>query len=402
MKSKFKKLWFILCVAVMAMVLLAGCKGKGDNTGDTEKQAQSGSVEAKTKGESESLSDNADAVGTKGENQYTQAFSIEYLENGIKRVIDGENRELILVPKNIEVPEAYKNANVIRTPIDKVLFMSSTQVCMLRPLDSETAWKSVAAVNGARDTWTIDEVLKGFDSGQIQNVGGGMGEPDYELIQKINPEIAFVYTGSSPQTGVIDKLTELGIPYAVDNEYMEQSYMARMEWLRFIAAFYNEDEKIDKVMAEATENIEAMKAAVAGRERPKVAYGNVYDGTVYVAAKDSWVANMIEDAGGEYVFNGVDVNATQLSLEEFFVKTKDADILIYSSTPDYAPDIASVTDQAPVLKACKPIQEGNVWQLSPSFWISTDESDQVAVDIAAMLYPDAFMDREITHFVKMK
>ena len=70
-----------------------------------------------------------------GNNQYTDAFSIEYLDDGIKKVIDGEGRELILVPKEIDVPEEYADANVVRTPIENVLFMSSTQVCMLRPLD---------------------------------------------------------------------------------------------------------------------------------------------------------------------------------------------------------------------------------------------------------------------------
>ena len=148
---------------------------------------------------------------------------------------------------------------------------------MLRPLDSETVWNSVAGVNGERDSWSFEEIKKGFDDGRIVNVGGDMGEPDYELVQKMNPDLAFVYTGSSPQVGVIEKFEELGIPYAVDNEYMEQTYMGRMEWLRFIAAFYNEDEKVDEIMANAKTALDEMKATVAGKDKPTVVYGNLYD-----------------------------------------------------------------------------------------------------------------------------
>ena len=76
---------------------------------------------------------------------------------------------------------------------------------------------------------------------------------------------------------------------------------------------------------------------------------------------------MIADAGGEYLFSDIDVTGTQLSPEEFYAKAKDADIMIYSSTPEYTPDIASIVEQAPVLADCKPMTEGNVWQLGSSF-----------------------------------
>ena len=50
--------------------------------------------------------------------------------------------------------------------------MSTTQVCMLlQALDSEEIWKSITGVAGARETWTIDEVVQRFDDGQIRDVG---------------------------------------------------------------------------------------------------------------------------------------------------------------------------------------------------------------------------------------
>lgn len=403
MKRKLRNKLAILIAVLMTAMMFAGCGNKADETkqSQTVKETEAVKETETSKETKEETSGQTEAKKT-GNNQYTDAFSIEYLDDGIKKVIDGEGRELILVPKEIDVPEEYADANVVRTPIENVLFMSSTQVCMLRPLDSESVWDSVAGVNGVRDSWSFEEIKKGFDDGRIVNVGGDMGEPDYELVQKINPDLAFVYTGSSPQAGVIEKFEELGIPYAVDNEYMEQTYMGRMEWLRFIAAFYNEDDKVDEIMANAKTALDEMKATVAGKDKPTVVYGNLYDGTVYVASKDSWVANMIADAGGEYLFSDIDVTGTQLSPEEFYAKAKDADIMIYSSTPEYTPDIASIVEQAPVLADCKPITEGNVWQLGSSFWTGIDESDKMAVDLAAAFYPDLFPDRETTYFVKMK
>lgn len=223
------------------------------------------------------------------------------MEDGIKKVIDGEGRELILVPKEMEeVPAEYTDSIVIRTPVENAVFLSSTQVCTFRAVDDSTIIEAIAGVSGGVDEWAgIPAIKEGLENGSIVDIGGAsMGEPDYELIQSLNPDIVFLYTGSNPQTNQIAKFEELGINYAVDNEYMESNYLARMEWMRFILTFFNADEQVNEVMNNAQKVVDEVKSKIEGLEKPKVAVFSVYDGAVYGTSDNSWVGTMLSDMGG--------------------------------------------------------------------------------------------------------
>lgn len=341
-----------------------------------------------------------ESVGVK----YSAAFSIEVLdeENNIKKVLDGENRELILVPRDIEVPAEYVDKNVVRTPIQNAIFLSSTQVCSLRPVDKDEIWDLIGGVNGGPDNWNdIPQIKTRLESGVIKDVGGDMGDPNYEIVQEINPDIVFLYTGSYPQTSVIDKLNELGINYAVDNEYMETDYLARMEWTRFILTFYNEDITADKIMENVDENIAAMKKAIEGLDKPKVIFGSEYGGFVSVSNPNSWMGNMMKDAGADYIFADTAADGLSMSLEDFILKADEADVIIYTSTQSFMPNKTTLFSNIPLLADVKAVQNDRLWQYSNAYWMSVDESDRLAQEMAAIFYPDKFPNQEFKYFVKM-
>jgi len=85
-------------------------------------------------------------------------------------------------------------------------------------------------------------VKKNIESGKITFVGKGSA-PDYEKISSLKPEIVFVYSGPAGQQAMMEKLDELKISYAVDNEYLEENPFGRVEWMKFLAAFYDKEEE---------------------------------------------------------------------------------------------------------------------------------------------------------------
>ena len=335
---------------------------------------------------------------------YSTAFSMELLDEAknIKKIIDGDGRELILIPRDIEIPAEYADSNVVRTPVQNAIFLSSTQVCSLRAADNASVWDAIGGVTGGPDSWTdIPQVKSRLESGVIKNVGGDMGDPDYEALQALNPDIVFVYTGSYPQTGVIDKLNELGINYAVDNEYMETNYLARMEWTRFILTFYNEDITAETIMDNVDANIAAMKKTIDGLDKPKVIFASEYGGFVSASNPNSWLGMMIQDAGADYMFKDTPADGLSFSLEDFILKADSADIIVYTSTPSYMPNKATLLENIPLLADVAAVQNGNLWQYSDAYWMSVDESDRVVEEMAAIFYPDKFPDMEFKYFVKM-
>ena len=386
MKMK-RKLLALLMSCVLAATAFSGC------TQNTQNQSNSDTpIETETTTSEESKSNESSAAFV--ENLYDPNFSIELLEDGIKKVIDGEGRELILVPKEMEeVPAEYTDSIVIRTPVENAVFLSSTQVCTFRAVDDSAIIEAIAGVSGGVDEWAgIPAIKEGLENGSIVDIGGAsMGEPDYELIQSLNPDIVFLYTGSNPQTNQIAKFEELGINYAVDNEYMESNYLARMEWMRFILTFFNADEQVNEVMNNAQKVVDEVKSKIEGLEKPKVAVFSVYDGAVYGTSDNSWVGTMLSDMGGINAFSGMPEGT--LTMEAAFECIQDADVIIYTSTPAYCNGMEGVMEAFPQLSECKAYENDRVYQYGESFWIGIDQSEIMAADLAAAIYPDTFADR---------
>ncbi|MGN0577835.1 MAG: hypothetical protein ACI4J4_04365, partial [Ruminiclostridium sp.] len=236
----------ILSVLTAAALLLAsaGCSPEAAVTTTTAAQTTAAETTAETTtaaetSEETTAEEEAPATEEAGEIEtyYNPNFKIELLSDGVKKVTDGDGRELVLVPKALsEVPAEYSESLVVRTPVENAVFLSATQVCTFRTVDDTAIIDAIGGVEGGAESWSdVPVIAEGLANGTIADVGGdGMGEPNYEIIQSLNPEIVFVYSGEYGQLNQIAKFDELGIPYAVDNEYMESDYMAKMEWMRFI------------------------------------------------------------------------------------------------------------------------------------------------------------------------
>lgn len=337
------------------------------------------------------------------ENLYSENFKIERLSDGIKRVTDGDGRELILVPREQEVPAEYSESVVVRTPVNNAVFLSSTQVCTFRAVDDAEIVSRIGAVCGGADAWTdIPAVAEGLTSGDIIDVTGDSdtGEPDYEKIAALEPDIVFVYSGEYGQQAQMQKFDELGINYAVDNEYLESNYLARMEWMRFILTFFNADEAVEEVMSNAQKTVDEAKTAVSDNEPKTIAVFNVFDGTVYATSPDGWFGTMIADMNGSNVF--ADMPSNSLTLEAAFDVIRSADVIVYSSTPSWCPGMDAVKEAFPQITECKAYENDNVYQYAELYWLGIDQSDIMAADIAEVMYPEAFEGRQLSYFIKLE
>ncbi|VIF53838.1 ABC transporter iron-family extracellular solute-binding protein [Clostridioides difficile] len=358
LKSNVLKQFFLIILAIVMVGGLIGCS-KNDK-------------------ENKQVSN-----GKKLELKYASGFSVEDLEDGIKKVTDGDNRELILIPKKIKIPEKYKNANIVRTPVDNVLIASTTQACSLRTIDE---LDSIKAVTTEEQYWTIKEIKDLMKDGKIHYVGSNLA-PDYEKIVDLNPDLTIVSSGlSEADTKFIDKLKELGLNYVVDNEYKEQNPFGRMEWTSLIAAFYDKEDIATSELNKTVQKIEEVSKKIKNKAKPKVVWASVYEGSAYIAPKDSYVDNMIKMAGGINACASIDSNEGRVSIEQLHEVAKDADIFVYSSSSDYAPNLDSIKSSAPVLADLDVVKNGNLWVFAPDYYQSVDKTDELIVDLVEMFH----------------
>ncbi len=333
--------------------------------------------------------------GKKLELKYASGFSVEDLEDGIKKVTDGDNRELILIPKKIKIPAKYKNSNIVRTPVDNVLIASTTQACSLRTIDE---LDSIKAVTTEEQYWTIKEIKDLMKNGKIHYVGSNLA-PDYEKIVDLNPDLTIVSSGlSEADTKFIDKLKELGLNYVVDNEYKEQNPFGRMEWTSLIAAFYDKEDIATSELDKTVQRIEEVSNKVKNKTKPKVVWASVYEGNAYIAPKDSYVDNMIKMAGGINACASIDSNEGRVSIEQLHEVAKDADIFVYSSSSDYAPNLDYIKSSAPMLADLDVVKNGNLWVFAPDYYQSVDKTDELIVDLVEMFHPGTTGEK-IKHYI---
>ena len=71
---------------------------------------------------------------------------------------------------------------------------------------------------------------------------------------------------------------------------------------------------------------------------------------------------MIELAGGKYIYDNLEGEDSNMSIEQFYADAKDADIIIYNSSVDGGVEsLEELFAKSELLKDFKAVKEGNVW-----------------------------------------
>ena len=141
-----KKLWIL---ALAAILLLSGC-GAGGEEQEDEVDAQVSDLPAT-------------GLGIRN----AQNFDIQYLADGVKLLTDSAGRELLLVPEGGKAPAGYGDALLVRTPVKRAMYTSTTHVGFLGALEEDSLYDSIAAVTTEASQWSTPQVAERFANGQI-------------------------------------------------------------------------------------------------------------------------------------------------------------------------------------------------------------------------------------------
>lgn len=112
-------------------------------------------------------------------------------------------------------------------------------------------------------------------------------------------------------------------------------------------------------------------------------------------------------AGGEYtpknlkVKKGEDKSSTvDMSMEDFYLKAKDADILIYNSTIYGNPgSIDKLTSETALLSEFKAVKEGRVYASGDDLFQATCAASDVISDLCGIVSGD---DGDLKYFTRLK
>ena len=213
---------------------------------------------------------------------------------------------------------------VLQGNAHRIVCMSSSHIAML---DAIGVVESVVGVSG-KDFITNPYIVANRHS--IADVGYD-GNINFELLVAQRPDIVLLY-GVTGACTMQSKLDELGIPYIYIGEYVEQDPLGKTEWPVALAEIVGCREQGIAYFSQVPQRYNHLKsiAAVATSPQPKVMLNTPYADSWFMPSTTSYLARLIADAGGDYIYKKNTSNHSQpIDLEEAALLTTEADVWLH-------------------------------------------------------------------------
>ncbi|WP_321515803.1 ABC transporter substrate-binding protein [Marinifilum fragile] len=371
---------------------------------------QSGEQKKKTSQNSESdIADKAFYHQTKL--KYAKGFEIKILDNNLKELIvwDPWNEGKVFQKYYLKnrgdqfegkLPD---DGLMVEVPVKSIAALSSTQIGILKFLGVED---KIVAVS-LRDRIYDEEIDKRAKSGKIQAVGHSESL-NFEKIVEIDPDLVMV-AGFMKITDRETKLMQAGLPVAYNIEWMESSPLARAEWAKFIAAFFNEEAEAEKHFDEVEKRYIDLKSIVTTvKNKPTILSGYNFKGTWYMPGGQSYLAQFLRDGKADYCwFSDSTSGSMPLSFETVFDKQHDADIWFGPGQCKTIKDLENLDDRYTLFESYKTKQvycyTKRMKESGANDWFESGvmQPDVVFKDIIKILHPDLLPDYELHFYQKL-
>lgn len=339
---------------------------------------------------------------------YAKGFNIE-IESNYKIVTihdpwqgaEGVEYKYILINENEKIPARLRNYTVISTPIRRVICLSTTHIAFIDVLKKTN---TVVGISGA-DYVNNPEVRKAIEQKKVFDVGYD-SNLNYELIAGLNPDLVITYGVSGQVSSYNQKLNDLGIKTIINAEYLETNPLGKLEWIKLIASFYEMEEQADLYFANAEEEYNELLELTKNVDvKPRVLFGLPWKDAWYVPGGESYLAKMVEHAGGEYIW-GESKNRESLpfDIESVFVNASDADVWLNTGSVNNKQDILKMDER---FNGFVPFHNAKIYnnnlQTNESggnnYWESGLVEPQVVLkDMIKIIHPELLPAHELSYY----
>lgn len=335
--------------------------------------------------------------------RYAQGFKIDYYEEYTRVIINNpwqENREIyrayyLVKTDSIEIPEEGIKVKVPLTSISVNTFSYFEFLSLLGELDK---------VTGVTDGSRIynPEILNKISEGQIIDLGDPFN-PNIEKTIALSPQ-AVINSAYAQLDNYSLRLTQAGFPIIYSWEWMENNPLARAEWIKMIAAFFEKGALADTLFNNIEERYLAVREiAYEPDTRKKVMTGDIFQGTWYVPGGDSFNAALFRDAGLKYIYENNNMSGSiGLDIESVLTQFGESDIWFGCEADRYS-DLAAKDSKYMLLKPYKEKQIFNNHNRTTKtggndyFESSIAHPDLILSDIVKAAYPEKLHNYSFTY-----
>ncbi|MFP4025056.1 MAG: ABC transporter substrate-binding protein [Thiohalospira sp.] len=340
--------------------------------------------------------------------KYAKGFSIENYENYKLLTIHnpwqgakGVQYQYALVHDERTNASIPKGAKKIVIPLKKVICLSTSHIAFLDVLNETEA---IAGVSGTKFV-NNKKLLEKIKQKKIVDVGYD-NHLNYELIAGISPDLIITYGVGSEVASYTQKLNDLGLQTMIIPEYLETHPLGKLEWIKFMAALYNKESEAEAYFQKVENEYNFLvRQAVKINKKPKVLFGLPWKDTWYVPGGKSFLAKMVFDAGGNYIWSENDSRESiPLDIENVFVKAKNAEIWLNTGTVKYKHEILKLDDR---FDAFNPFLNGKIYNNNKienswggnDYWEKgTVEPHIILKDMIKIFHPELLPEHTLVYY----
>lgn len=264
----------------------------------------------------------------------------------------------LLVPESNKDVTTVDGYRTIRVPVRSALVYSSVHASPLEELGAGSIIRGVADAQYFRSPY----ILNGVNSGRIVDIGSSMS-PSFEKVIQLSPQIALTSPYENAGHGILENA---GITVVDMADYMEPTPKGRAEWILLLGALSGRLDKAKDIYAGVVEEYDSIRAgAVRSGSRPTIITEIPYSGVWYQPGGRSYMARLIEDAGGSTLLpDDTSTGSVQMDIANVYQTGRNADKwIIKTDRPLTLNDIKSTTVFADKIKA---FSTADIWLANTS------------------------------------
>ncbi|WP_338221808.1 ABC transporter substrate-binding protein [Algoriphagus sp. oki45] len=295
---------------------------------------------------------------------------------------------------------------VVQLPISKVILTSTTQVPHLDMLGDTDK------LIGFPQTDLISSVAARarIDAGKITDLGNGPSA-NPEMVIDLQPDWIMIST-LGEDLRYLDLFAQANIPALINGEYVEQNPLGRAEWIKFTGILLG---KYEEAVAEfekiktAYQEAEKLAAQITADNQPKVLSGVMYQDIWYAPGAESWGAQILQNAGGDYVFSD-QTGSGSLQLNYEFVLDRAAEAEVWIGSADF-PDVKTMGSSEPRYQNFQAWKSGQVYTYTAKigasggleyFELGYVRPDLILKDLIKILHPELLPEYELYFYQKLE
>jgi iron complex transport system substrate-binding protein len=247
-----------------------------------------------------------------------------------------------------------------------------------------------------------------YQKGKLAYLGDGF-RFNMENLLLLNPQ-ALMLTSYSPQEDEsMRRLKTSGICLIYNNEWNENSLLARTEWIKFVACFFNKEALADSLFNEVeAEYLRLKSLAKTAKNKPSIVAGGSFKGTWYMPSGKVYMGKLYQEAGGSYYYaNDMSSSSLPLSFETVLLHQRHADIWLNAQ----ANSIAELLAQDSRYGLFDAVQNQCVYNFNArttakganDFWESgLAHPDKILSDIISVLHPELLPDYQTVYIRRLE